>query len=1093
MKKFNLLSDDSSEQDYSIDKTHENISNQLNNFIVNDNEHDLTIGVEGSWGTGKSTVIKLLKKKLAKDEKIFYFYIDAWAHEGDHLRRIFLEKLINEIERAKIIDEKTINEFKNKVRYKQKTTLISKLPEVDIVGKISAVLAFCIPVGTVIIEETIDEVTIGFGLPIHKQFVLGLILTIAPLIPIVISSILCFILGFFKDKSKKIKSIIESLKFFKTTDTDTTTETTNEVEKSSVDFENLFKEIERDILIPKYKKFICVIDNLDRINETDALKIWSTLQTFMQKGKKGKDLQKIFIIPYDEKGLKKLWYNDVKDCSKSFFDKSFQLRLTVPPFSISGWEQFAMNCLLEAFPEESFDFRNEILEVLKWTRKNLHDGPSPREIKNYINQVGFLYPLFENTVSLTALCYYVIIRFIDNVSTEKLKEGLIDSSIPDNKMRIYTKFNELPSELSAILYNVPKVKGMELLLAKPIIKCIEKEENVDNLLTIQNNHKTIFNSVLLNIMREQDTIQLSDYFIKLYKAFSGDYNLCKMLCNFIYSRKEDILYSLPQYSHEAHLSILHIMKEINPELCHLFIRPYETFFENRLLIERISKIQVVNNFVEIKEILPELSIDYNKIGLSGIYDILQYCTDIKKTQNISECFINLENIDEHIANNIDENAATFDKRIPEVIELISIKNPLTCWTKTLSKIIHIIQRNNLQTIIPYYSLLALQLSKLGEEENTQIATLIHTERFWNSLYLFRQDKKFYRCSYLLVKYTDLNASSIPNTGNTSSCFNTLSNFICSDEENDLEEIFYLNCIQNKDFSTIWKLSKHVKFKLFKKLIEYVKENNFSIFDNSNKLLEKFSDALQFFPEKQDKEQVFEYFESQTDFIETIINTEQEYLAFPEACLFVLQNTNNKTIQKKIRQEMAAYEKSQWDNIFKTKSSILQILSYFAINSIRINELKNNYCDSFTDYIIYYIKNKQDCPISEESQVHNYCIMSDSFQKDFSEKVANEMLASKFIIPTSVMKLCTTYLNCQSFIKNKTSEICEIIEEYVDSNKPDNLLIIESIIHRYKSAFVPDKRYTDTLSEPFMKIKETINEEYKNAINELASYFSITFD
>ena len=52
------------------------------------------IALEGGWGSGKSTVTRLLKSKLESDNNNFVWIFDAWAHEGDPLRRTFLERLL---------------------------------------------------------------------------------------------------------------------------------------------------------------------------------------------------------------------------------------------------------------------------------------------------------------------------------------------------------------------------------------------------------------------------------------------------------------------------------------------------------------------------------------------------------------------------------------------------------------------------------------------------------------------------------------------------------------------------------------------------------------------------------------------------------------------------------------------------------------------------------------------------------------------------------------------------------------------------------------------------------------------------------------
>ncbi len=52
------------------------------------------IGLFGSWGSGKSTAVEILRKDLG-DEKIFIF--DSWSHRGDFLKRAFLLELANKL------------------------------------------------------------------------------------------------------------------------------------------------------------------------------------------------------------------------------------------------------------------------------------------------------------------------------------------------------------------------------------------------------------------------------------------------------------------------------------------------------------------------------------------------------------------------------------------------------------------------------------------------------------------------------------------------------------------------------------------------------------------------------------------------------------------------------------------------------------------------------------------------------------------------------------------------------------------------------------------------------------------------------------
>ena len=86
---FTLLREEAEDRDAFKNHTHENVADALA-VLIERERGGLTIGLEGSWGGGKSTVLKILRRKLTKS---YFFFFDAWAHEGDSLRRVFLESL----------------------------------------------------------------------------------------------------------------------------------------------------------------------------------------------------------------------------------------------------------------------------------------------------------------------------------------------------------------------------------------------------------------------------------------------------------------------------------------------------------------------------------------------------------------------------------------------------------------------------------------------------------------------------------------------------------------------------------------------------------------------------------------------------------------------------------------------------------------------------------------------------------------------------------------------------------------------------------------------------------------------------------------
>src|ERR1700690_685481 len=68
---------------------HKHIAEAIVDSILN-TKPPFTIGIFGGWGTGKSSLLEIIKSKLA-DNKVVTVTIDAWRYSSaENLRRAFL-------------------------------------------------------------------------------------------------------------------------------------------------------------------------------------------------------------------------------------------------------------------------------------------------------------------------------------------------------------------------------------------------------------------------------------------------------------------------------------------------------------------------------------------------------------------------------------------------------------------------------------------------------------------------------------------------------------------------------------------------------------------------------------------------------------------------------------------------------------------------------------------------------------------------------------------------------------------------------------------------------------------------------------------
>ncbi len=181
---FRILHEVVAPDDLFPDKTHEKIANTLFDLIQS-SDQGVTIGLEGGWGSGKSTVVNLLRKKLADlgDDTLFFIF-DAWAHDGDPLRRIFLESLISEIDPDGKDEKLTL--LQQEISGRKKSVEVKTKKSTSKLGGLLSLAAIFVPAGAAILAaldySTVTMLPSAKGL--HWGFIGGLTLALSPLWPL---------------------------------------------------------------------------------------------------------------------------------------------------------------------------------------------------------------------------------------------------------------------------------------------------------------------------------------------------------------------------------------------------------------------------------------------------------------------------------------------------------------------------------------------------------------------------------------------------------------------------------------------------------------------------------------------------------------------------------------------------------------------------------------------------------------------------------------------------------------------------------------------------------------------------------------------
>lgn len=484
---FKILNDDAAIEDLFEYKTHQHSAATLHQ-VINSSSGNITIGLEGSWGAGKSTVINMFRQNLIEhNEATLFFLFDAWAHEDDPLRRIFLESLIQTIDpEAKNSD---LQELQKQLNGRKKTVEVSAKKSASRLGKLLSVCAFAVPAGIAFFNKlNFDKLSFDSANPIYWTF-----LIFFPLSLIFLFSPVWVLMYWSKKGDLDPLTNQRNWDFFRTESTENYTQDISEQgERTSIEFQNYFQQIlEISFKSKNYDKALIVIDNLDRVDADQAKSIWSTLQTFFQNrslSNTGDNQQnKIwFIVPYDRDGFSAIWDKDKAETAASFLDKCFQVRVEVPQPITSNWLGYCRQSIDQSLIGWSQDSKDALLNEYSRIVAVKESTPTPRKMRAWVNQVGVNGFRWKEKFSIKAIALYSFLHL--QYSGTELKKFLIENN---SDTLSFSKDTSLMYELAGLLFGVEKEKGAELLLKEIIFSTLD-ELSPNSLRNLADEHKKVF-------------------------------------------------------------------------------------------------------------------------------------------------------------------------------------------------------------------------------------------------------------------------------------------------------------------------------------------------------------------------------------------------------------------------------------------------------------------------------------------------------------------------------------------------------------------------------------------------------------------------
>ncbi len=166
--------------------------------IIKESKTGKIISIEGQWGSGKSTIVKMVHRRLSTKQKFEFVNIcfDAWSYINDSIRRVFLISVFNQLP-TPIVDE--INSAVSKgskkdqsvdnvldTLYGKKTEAVTRIKYNSRYNQILIALIFiALTLGVAFLRTGIDRLvyypTSEKLVPNHN-LIIGLVISLFPLI-----------------------------------------------------------------------------------------------------------------------------------------------------------------------------------------------------------------------------------------------------------------------------------------------------------------------------------------------------------------------------------------------------------------------------------------------------------------------------------------------------------------------------------------------------------------------------------------------------------------------------------------------------------------------------------------------------------------------------------------------------------------------------------------------------------------------------------------------------------------------------------------------------------------------------------------------
>jgi Cdc6-like AAA superfamily ATPase len=338
-------------------------SDTLVESIANpDTQTPMTIGVIGRWGTGKTTLLKQIERKLNSDFQLATVWFNAWRYSAeDELWAAFLQSVIVQIENSFDFGEKISFKFRLLMKRFDKDAFLEEaiLILARIILAIIPLLLAYLVTALAELEMVKDLVRVAGGI---TTLLIGYWTVLKPIADSIRANVTIDLGSLQKDSEYK-----QHIAF---------------LDK----FHDHFRDIVSSIAQSGNKRLAIFIDDLDRCSPDRIVQVLDAIKALV-------DVEGcVYLLALDSEVVQRAVgtkYKNDPDAQKEYIDKIIQIPFQLPPLTREDMRTFLQELGLK-LPENCLEVFAQGLEEV-----------NPRKVKRTVNVFSLLWSLAERRRKVT--------------------------------------------------------------------------------------------------------------------------------------------------------------------------------------------------------------------------------------------------------------------------------------------------------------------------------------------------------------------------------------------------------------------------------------------------------------------------------------------------------------------------------------------------------------------------------------------------------------------------------------------------------------------------------------------------------------------